>query len=155
MLRGMKRGMKRGKARSQQRKEGQSSGHSPGLWGICDCAHPSPLQALPLLLGCFSFLELLDTLPLCPTPPALILQEELVAEGVDEGDIFPISAVTGQGVLPLVRRVRQVLEQLGPAEQVSTHCDTAQIGKVVGKEAQNSGCKVGLHEVRSCSAHGP
>ena len=61
-----------------------------------------------------------------------------MAEGVDEGDIFPISAVTGQGVLPLVRRVRQVLDQLGPAEQVSTRCDTAQIARDVGGEAQNS-----------------
>ena len=62
-----------------------------------------------------------------------------MAEGVDEGDIFPISAVTGQGVLPLVRRVRQVLDQLGPAEQVGTRCDTAQIAREVEGRPRTAG----------------
>ncbi|KAG1668961.1 hypothetical protein FOA52_001005 [Chlamydomonas sp. UWO 241] len=47
-----------------------------------------------------------------------IMREELEAEGVAPGDIFPISAVTGAGVIPLLRRVRQVLHELGPAELI-------------------------------------
>ena len=79
-------------------------------------------------------------------------QEELVAEGVDEGDIFPISAVTGQGVLPLVRRVRQVLDQLGPAEQVSTRCSTAHTAREEGGEGpeQQVSCVV---KTRICGQH--
>ena len=36
------------------------------------------------------------------------VKEELLAEGVALENIFPVSAATGQGVLDLVRRVRQV-----------------------------------------------
>jgi hypothetical protein len=47
-----------------------------------------------------------------------VMREELMAEGVAESDIFPISAATGQGVLDLVRRVRALLDEMGPAKQV-------------------------------------
>eukprot|EP00877_Chromochloris_zofingiensis_P006026 jgi/Chrzof1/1677/Cz10g16250.t1 len=44
------------------------------------------------------------------------VQEYLVEEeGVDPAHIFPISAVTGRGVTDLVRAVRKVVDELGPA----------------------------------------
>lgn len=45
-----------------------------------------------------------------------VVREELVKDGVAPGDIFSVSAATGQGVLDLVRRVRKVLDELGPAQ---------------------------------------
>lgn len=49
---------------------------------------------------------------------AEVMREELMAEGVAESDIFAISAATGQGVLDLVRRVRSLLDEMGPVKQV-------------------------------------
>lgn len=46
-------------------------------------------------------------------PCGLFLQDE---EGVDPSRLFPISAVTGRGVREVVAAVRQVLDELGPAE---------------------------------------
>ena len=46
------------------------------------------------------------------------VREELMADGIPAGNIFAVSAATGQGVLDLVRRVRQVVDDLGPLEQV-------------------------------------
>ena len=42
------------------------------------------------------------------------MKEALLAEGVAEEDMLPVSAVTGQGVLDLMRRTHNVLDQLGP-----------------------------------------
>jgi len=47
-----------------------------------------------------------------------VVREELLAEGVPPENVFAISAATGQGVLELVRRVRQVVDDLGPPEQI-------------------------------------
>ena len=46
------------------------------------------------------------------------VREELLSEGVPVENIFAISAATGQGVLDLVRKVRQVVDDLGPPEQI-------------------------------------
>jgi GTP-binding protein len=46
------------------------------------------------------------------------VKEELLAEGIAPDHIFPLSAVTGQGVLDLVKKVRKVLDELGPAQQM-------------------------------------
>ena len=46
------------------------------------------------------------------------VREELLSEGVPAENIFSISAATGQGVLDLVRKVRQVVDDLGPPEQI-------------------------------------
>ncbi|GAX83906.1 hypothetical protein CEUSTIGMA_g11330.t1 [Chlamydomonas eustigma] len=46
------------------------------------------------------------------------VKEELLTQGISADHIFPISAVTGQGVLDLVKKVRKVLDELGPAQQV-------------------------------------
>eukprot|EP00873_Tetraselmis_striata_P035218 jgi/Tetstr1/455482/TSEL_042311.t1 len=45
-----------------------------------------------------------------------IVQEFLIAEGIPEDAIFPISAVTGKGVTELVRATRRMLQALGEAE---------------------------------------
>lgn len=48
------------------------------------------------------------------------IQEYMQEQGLDPRDVVAISAVTGRGVLDLVRRVRQVLDSLG--EEVCSLC---------------------------------
>lgn len=40
------------------------------------------------------------------------IQQHLIENGVPSTDILPISAVTGEGVIELVRRLRAVLDDL-------------------------------------------
>ncbi len=40
------------------------------------------------------------------------IQEHLIANGVPSDNVLPISAATGEGVVELVRRLRNVLDEL-------------------------------------------
>lgn len=63
------------------------------------------------------------------------VQEYMERQGLDPADVVAISAVTGRGVLDLVRRIRQVLDAVG--EEVPSLClrhlpaPTVSIGKVL------------------------
>eukprot|EP00798_Chlamydomonas_sp_ICE-L_P000270 gene270-4016_t len=49
-----------------------------------------------------------------------IMREDLIAQGIPDEHIFAISAVTGKGVIDIVRAVRKLLDSMGPAEQPKT-----------------------------------
>ncbi len=77
-------------------------------------AHPMLSQQQPLAAAALTaFSSATAPQPLRFTSRQEYLVEE---EGLSPDQIFPISAVTGSGVTELVRGVRALLEQMGPAE---------------------------------------
>lgn len=60
------------------------------------------------------------------------VREFLLSEGVPAQDFFAISAATGTGVLALVRRVRQVLDELPAQVRASLFPnDASRVGTLV------------------------